>query len=367
MWLPARIAAPVAGRCSAPVDARAGTAAAGSGVEDALTQPVAHRRPLSPATDPDPRPARDRAGNDPPSRPGAPRGGRRLVRPSAPLVPGAPRACDHRTAPPAPPRPCPRPTRAPVLPGAEPVDLPGGPVGVLLCHGFTGTHAERAARGPSTWPPPALTVVAPRAARARHPLAGHERHRLRRLVRRGRARLRRPAQRGAPPSSRWACRWAAPSRCAWPSCAPTRSPASSSSTPRWAPSAGRPARRRCSAASCRRCPGIASDIKKPGVTELAYDRVPLRPFASLQRGLAGRRAATSPGSPARCSSTAAAIDHVVRAGQRPHAAGRAWPAAPSRSACSRTATTSRRSTTTPRRSSTAAWTFVRAHAPAAAG
>ncbi|MDQ3612494.1 MAG: alpha/beta fold hydrolase, partial [Actinomycetota bacterium] len=27
----------------------------------------------------------------------------------------------------------------PVLPGAEPVDLPGGPVGALLCHGFTGT------------------------------------------------------------------------------------------------------------------------------------------------------------------------------------------------------------------------------------
>jgi len=27
----------------------------------------------------------------------------------------------------------------PVLAGAEPFDLPGGPVGVLLCHGFTGT------------------------------------------------------------------------------------------------------------------------------------------------------------------------------------------------------------------------------------
>lgn len=26
-----------------------------------------------------------------------------------------------------------------VLPGAEPIDLPGGPVGVVLCHGFTGT------------------------------------------------------------------------------------------------------------------------------------------------------------------------------------------------------------------------------------
>lgn len=27
----------------------------------------------------------------------------------------------------------------PVLPGAEPIDLPGGPIGVLLSHGFTGT------------------------------------------------------------------------------------------------------------------------------------------------------------------------------------------------------------------------------------
>src|SRR4051812_2345004 len=27
----------------------------------------------------------------------------------------------------------------PVMSGAEPFDLPGGPVGVLLCHGFTGT------------------------------------------------------------------------------------------------------------------------------------------------------------------------------------------------------------------------------------
>ncbi len=26
-----------------------------------------------------------------------------------------------------------------LLPGAEPIDLPGGPVGVVLCHGFTGT------------------------------------------------------------------------------------------------------------------------------------------------------------------------------------------------------------------------------------
>lgn len=31
------------------------------------------------------------------------------------------------------------PQAAPLMPGAEPFDLPGGPVGVLLCHGFTST------------------------------------------------------------------------------------------------------------------------------------------------------------------------------------------------------------------------------------
>jgi carboxylesterase len=49
----------------------------------------------------------------------------------------------------------------PVLPGAEPIDVPGGSVGVLLCHGFTGTTqslrpwAEHLAAA-------GLTVVAPR-------------------------------------------------------------------------------------------------------------------------------------------------------------------------------------------------------------
>ena len=49
----------------------------------------------------------------------------------------------------------------PVMPGAEPIDLPGGPVGVLLSHGFTGTTqsmrpwAEHLAAA-------GVTVVAPR-------------------------------------------------------------------------------------------------------------------------------------------------------------------------------------------------------------
>ncbi len=49
----------------------------------------------------------------------------------------------------------------PVMSGAEPIDAPGGPVGVLLCHGFTGTTqsmrpwAEHLSAA-------GLTVVAPR-------------------------------------------------------------------------------------------------------------------------------------------------------------------------------------------------------------
>jgi esterase/lipase len=39
------------------------------------------------------------------------------------------------------------PQATPVMPGAEPFDLPGGPVGVLLCHGFTGTPQSMRAWG----------------------------------------------------------------------------------------------------------------------------------------------------------------------------------------------------------------------------
>ena len=48
-----------------------------------------------------------------------------------------------------------------IMPGAEPIDLPGGPIGVLLSHGFTGTTqsmrpwAEHLAAA-------GVTVVAPR-------------------------------------------------------------------------------------------------------------------------------------------------------------------------------------------------------------
>jgi esterase/lipase len=55
---------------------------------------------------------------------------------------------------------------SPVLPGAEPFDHPGGPVGVLLCHGFTGS--PQTLRGWADY----LDGQPSAAARARHYLAG---------------------------------------------------------------------------------------------------------------------------------------------------------------------------------------------------
>ena len=168
-----------------------------------------------------------------------------------------------------------------VLPGAEPLDLPGGPVGVLVCHGFTGTTqsvrpwAEHLAAA-------GLTVAAPR-------LPGH------------------------------GTRWQDMNRTGWDD---------------WYGEVERTfdgLRARCSTvfamglsmggtlvlrlaelraaevaglvvvnaslATERRdavllpvvsrvlgsFPGIASDIKRPGVQELAYDRLPLKAASALQR------------------------------------------------------------------------------------
>ena len=176
--------------------------------------------------------------------------------------------------------PAPVPTST-VLPGAEPVDLPAGPVGVLVVHGFTGTTqsvrpwAEHLAAA-------GLTVRAPR-------LPGH------------------------------GTRWQDLQATGWDA---------------WYGEVERAfddLRGRCdtvfamglsmggtlvlrlaelragevaglvvvnaSLGAARRdalllplasrvlgsLPGIASDIAKPGVTELAYDRTPLRAAASLQR------------------------------------------------------------------------------------
>jgi len=168
-----------------------------------------------------------------------------------------------------------------VLPGAEPLDLPGGPVGVLLSHGFTGTvqsvrpWAEHlAAEG--------LTVLAPR-------LPGH------------------------------GTRWQDMNRTGWDDWYGELERAFDDLRGRCASvfamglSMGgtlvlRLAELRAgqvagvvvvnaSLATERRdaallplasrllasFPGIASDIKKPGVQELAYDRLPLKAAHSLQR------------------------------------------------------------------------------------
>jgi carboxylesterase len=82
------------------------------------------------------------------------------------------------------------------------------------------------------------------------------------------------------------CRWAARWRCGWPSSGR---------------GGRRPRRRQRLAGTARKdakllplasrvlrpSPGIASDIKKPGRVELAYDRVPLKAAASLQAAWPG--------------------------------------------------------------------------------
>ena len=47
------------------------------------------------------------------------------------------------------------------MPASEPFEYDGGPVGVLLCHGFTGAR-RRCARGRTTWPGTGFTVSLPR-------------------------------------------------------------------------------------------------------------------------------------------------------------------------------------------------------------
>ena len=169
---------------------------------------------------------------------------------------------------------------SPVLAGAEPVDLPGGPVGVLLSHGFTGTTqsmrpwAEHLAAA-------GLTVSAPR-------LPGHgtrwqDLNRTRfadwygeversfddlrsrcthvfamGLSMGGTLVLRLAEERGDQVAGLVVV---------------NASLASDRRDVKLAPLLSRvlPSLR-----------GIGSDVKAPGVTELAYDRTPLKAFASLQ-------------------------------------------------------------------------------------
>ena len=175
--------------------------------------------------------------------------------------------------------PAPVPTSS-VLPGAEPVDLPGGPVGVLVVHGFTGTTqsvrpwAEHLAAG-------GLTVSAPR-------LPGHGTRwqdmnattfadwygEVERAFDGLRDRCSTVFAMGLSMGGTLALRLAelrgeqvAGLVVVNASLGTDRRDA------RLAPALSR---------VVPSFPGIGSDIKKAGTTELAYDRLPLRAVASLQ-------------------------------------------------------------------------------------
>ena len=167
-----------------------------------------------------------------------------------------------------------------VLPGAEPIDLPGGPVGVLLSHGFTGTTqsmrpwAEHLAAA-------GLTVSAPR-------LPGHgtrwqdmNRTRfsdwlgeLERAFDDLRARCDAVFVMGLSMGGTLTLRLAElrGDQVAGIVVVNT-SLASERKDARLVPVLSR---------VVPSFPGIGSDIKKPGVQELAYDRIPLKAFASLR-------------------------------------------------------------------------------------
>ena len=168
----------------------------------------------------------------------------------------------------------------PVLPGAEPVDLPGGPVGALLCHGFTGTTqsmrpwAEHLAAA-------GLTVSAPR-------LPGHgtrwqdmNRTRfsdwygeLERAFDDLRARCDSVFVMGLSMGGTLTLRLAEQRAAEVAGIVVVNaSLASDRKDVKLAP---------LIAKVLPSMPGIGSDIKQPGVTELAYDRIPLKALVSLQ-------------------------------------------------------------------------------------
>lgn len=168
----------------------------------------------------------------------------------------------------------------PVLPGAEPVNLPGGPVGALLCHGFTGTTqsmrpwAEHLAAA-------GLTVSAPR-------LPGHgtrwqdmNRTRfsdwygeLERAFDDLRARCDSVFVMGLSMGGTLTLRLAEQRAGEVAGIVVVNaSLASDRKDVKLAP---------LIAKVLPSMPGIGSDIKQPGVTELAYDRIPLKALVSLQ-------------------------------------------------------------------------------------
>ena len=186
-----------------------------------------------------------------------------------------------------------------VMPGAEPFAFPGGDgpdgrTGVLLVHGFTGTPMSMRPVG-----------RAPRRRGLRRPLpaAARPRHHAGRTATpapttSGRRRSARRSTRSPPSAtaSSWpGCRWAAPWPPGWPRCARTTLaglvlvnpalltqrldakllPLIARLTGSWAP--------------------IASDIKKPGVTELAYPKLPDPGDDAAPRAVGGHPRRPRPG------------------------------------------------------------------------
>lgn len=166
-----------------------------------------------------------------------------------------------------------------VLPGAEPIDLPGGPVGVVLCHGFTGTTqsmrpwAEHLAAA-------GLSVVAPRLPG--HGTSWQEMNRTGFADWYGEvdaafmglaARCPTVFAMGLSMGGTLALRLAELRDQVAGVVVVNASLGTDRREARLAPLLSR---------ALPSFPGIASDIKKPGVVELAYDRVPLKAFASLQ-------------------------------------------------------------------------------------
>ena len=231
--------------------------------------------------------------------------------------------------------------------GAEPFSARGGPLGVLVLHGFTGNPSSMRALAEAPGRRRVLGRAAP-AAGPRHGGRGPGRDPLVGLVGGGRGGLRRAGRplpaggRGRPVDGRHAHLLAgrAPPRDRRGWCSSTRS-----STPDQA------LRRRASAsmleAGTTSVPGIGSDIAKPGVAESAYPEVtPLAAVLSLFEA-----AEVVAGALGRISSPVLLLssreDHVV-----PPSTGTSWPSGwPARSSGSgwSAASTWPPSTTTRRR------------------
>ena len=179
----------------------------------------------------------------------------------------------------------------------------GGPVGVVLSHGFTGMPgsmrpwAEHLAAAGYTRAPAA-------AARPRHPLAGRQPGPLAGLVRRDRARLRRAAD-ALRPGLRCGLSMGGTLVTRLAEQRGPTSPALVLVNPSCAPPARTPSCCRYIAWAVPSRPSIGGDIKKPGVAEPAYDRIPVKAFVSLQK-LWARDHADLAGHRSRCSCCAAA-------------------------------------------------------------